>query len=279
MWLEVSVPAGIVWSLLTPLVFVGSIYICKPARALRDETREILRRIGVISLVCVLWSSLLVLWFSDRQREGPDFAVWLGLSLGFRAYLGAGSCLLIIAVLFLGPLLTYAYSKEQDQGTGFDWKAVRGYIAAPIFEELIFRSCLMTVLLASGVSGHCAVLASASIFGLAHIHLLLEFPAGERLSRLPAAVFQCCFTGLFGLIVGGMFWLTGSLYGPILVHSFCNIMSVPDLSFMAPSHSAYQHRKLLLTGYLVGIVGFFVLWVTLLDPDVYQSWHYALRSL
>ena len=279
MWLSASVPAAFAWALLTPLVFIGSIYICKPARVLRDEPREILRRIGVISLVCVLWSTLLIFCFSDNSREGPDFSIWLGVGLGFQAYFALASCLMIIVALFLGPLLTFAYSQEPEQGTSFDLKAVRGYIAAPIFEELIFRSCLITVLLAAGISGIFTVLISAFIFGIAHIHLLLEFPAGERLKRLPAALFQCSFTGLFGAIVGGMFWKTGSLYGPIAVHSFCNLMSVPDLSFLNAGHSAYKYRKYLLTAYLIGVAGFFVLWDYLLDPVLYQSWHYSLGSL
>ncbi len=279
MWLSTSVPAALAWALLTPLVFIGSIYICKPARALRDEPREILRRIGVISLVCVLWSTLLYFCFSGNSREGPDFSIWLGVELGFRAYFALASCLMIILALFLGPLLTFAYSQEPEEGTSFDLKAVRGYIAAPIFEELIFRSCLITVLLAAGIPGMSAVIISAFIFGIAHIHLLFEFPAGERRKRLPAALFQCSFTGLFGAIVGGMFWKTGSLYGPIAVHSFCNLMSVPDLSFLDTRHSAYKYRKYLLTAYLVGIAGFFVLWGYLLDPVLYQSWHYSLGSL
>lgn len=272
-------PGALTWALLTPLVFVGCIYIYKPARALRDEPREILRRIGVISVICLLWPALLFACFNDSLREGPDFSVWLGLGLGFRAYFALASCLLVIVTLFLGPLLTFAYSSEPEHGTSFDLKAVRGYIAAPIFEELVFRSCLITVLLASGFSGVVSILISCLIFGLAHIHLLLESPADERLKRLPASLFQCSFTALFGAIVGGMFWRTGSLYGPIAVHSFCNLMSVPDLSFLAPGHSAYKYRKCLLTAYFVGIGGFFVLWIFLLDPGLYQSWHYSLSSL
>jgi len=279
MWLSASVPAALVWALLTPLVFVGCIYVCKPARALRDEPREILRRIGVISLICLLWPVLLFVCFNDSLREGPDFSVWLGVGFGLRAYFALASCLMIIVTLFLGPLLTFAYSTEPEQGTSFDLKSVRGYIAAPIFEELVFRSCLITVLLASGFSGVASVLVSSLIFGLAHIHLLLESPKGERLKRLPASLFQCCFTALFGAIVGGMFWRTGSLYGPIAVHSFCNLMSVPDLSFLAPGHSAYKHKKCLLAAYCVGIGGFFVLWTYLLEPGLYQSWHYTLSSL
>ncbi len=82
-------------------------------------------------------------------------------------------------------------------------------ITTGICEELLFRGFLIWYLaLFSGISG--ALLLSSVLFGLAHAYL------GPR-TMLGA--------GAAGLVLGGLYLLTGSLWVPMLLHAVVNINS------------------------------------------------------
>lgn len=84
-------------------------------------------------------------------------------------------------------------------------------------------------------------LLSSFLFGLSHAHHsiaeiytknpdygLIAFKIGTVF--LNNAVFQFSFTFLFGLYAAFIFFITQrSFFAPILCHSFCNFMGVPDI--------------------------------------------------
>ncbi len=75
-------------------------------------------------------------------------------------------------------------------------------VTAGICEEVVYRGFLIAVL-AAAMSTWAAVLLAAFIFGLNHAY------------QGPKGILK---TGLVGLVLGGLFALTGSLWAPMLVH-------------------------------------------------------------
>ena len=79
------------------------------------------------------------------------------------------------------------------------------------------------------------------IFGLAHLHHLVEFitsrtpdgrrwpPLGIIINGVLRSTFQFAYTSLFGFFAAFVFLRTGNLLVCIIAHSFCNRMGVPRL--------------------------------------------------
>ena len=80
------------------------------------------------------------------------------------------------------------------------WRALS--VTAGICEEVVYRGFLIAVL-AAAMNTWAAVLLAAFIFGLNHAY------------QGPKGILK---TGLVGLVLGGLFALTGSLWAPMLVH-------------------------------------------------------------
>ena len=159
--------------------------------------------------------------------------------------------LLLVTILFIGPLYE---SVIVDSGwrscswttfreTFFDsWTGYRNNFVAPITEEWVFRSLVISLYLHAGVSPVRIVFITPLIFGIAHIHHLTEFaqsrtPPGKRLPpanvlmvAMLRSVFQFTYTSLFGFFAAFVFLRTGSVFAAIVVHSFCNWMGFPRVS-------------------------------------------------
>jgi hypothetical protein len=77
--------------------------------------------------------------------------------------------------------------------------ALRAYIFAPIFEELIFRSCIISVLIGSGWSNNGAMFCSPLFFGIAHIHHLYRKIVNDRMKvkiAILSTLFQFAYTSV-----------------------------------------------------------------------------------
>lgn len=75
-------------------------------------------------------------------------------------------------------------------------------------------------------------------------------------------LFQFTYTTVFGCYSAYVFTATGSLLSPILVHSFCNWMGVPDFRRMVEQAGGSVMRPLLLT--TGGVAAFVILFKPLL---------------
>ena len=84
---------------------------------------------------------------------------------------------------------------------------VSAAVLPAIFEELVFRGICISCLRPMGTK--FAVIVSAVIFGLSHVDPL-----------------QSLFAFLFGLLIGGAFVATGSIWPGVLLHFFNNSISV-----------------------------------------------------
>uniref|UniRef100_A0A8D2PL06 CAAX prenyl protease 2 n=1 Tax=Zosterops lateralis melanops TaxID=1220523 RepID=A0A8D2PL06_ZOSLA len=89
-----------------------------------------------------------------------------------------------------------------------DVRWLRNQVVAPLTEELVFRACMLPMLVPCTGPGP-AVLACPLFFGVAHFHHVIEqlrFRHGS---------------------VGSIFMAAGHLAGPVLCHSFCNSLGFP----------------------------------------------------
>ncbi len=162
-----------------------------------------------------------------------------------------------LARAFLESVLERATYRGGGGGGGEDAALleVRNLVVAPLSEELVFRACVLPLLVLSGAGAGAAVLLSCAAFALAHAHHYFARRADEGLSHeqaLRSVLVQLSYTSLFGAIEAALFLQTGSLPGIVLPHAFCNFMGVPSLAWL---HSGPAERSGVGAAFAVGIVG------------------------
>ena len=86
------------------------------------------------------------------------------------------------------------------------------------------------------------------------------------------------YTALFGSYACFVLLRTGHLWAAFVSHAFCNLMGLPDLSFLAAPPPAgrggalsflHPYRHWLLGGYAASIVGFGLLLFPLTEPTLF----------
>jgi prenyl protein peptidase len=93
-----------------------------------------------------------------------------------------------------------------------------------------------------GYSLRGALLISPGLFGVCHLHHLINLVRARGLSikqGMIAVCFQLFYTFLFGMFATFVFWKTGSLLGVVLAHSLCNFLGFPDLNLFARRPGAH----------------------------------------
>jgi prenyl protein peptidase len=89
-------------------------------------------------------------------------------------------------------------------------------------------------------------------------------------------IFQLAYTSLFGMYAAALLLRTNHLLGAVLAHSWCNLLGVPDLSFLARKyHPLYPKRVQILLVYVAGIIVFALALRPLTDDS---SWLYATTT-
>lgn len=142
----------------------------------------------------------------------------------------------------------------------------RMYIVAPLTEELVFRACMIPLLLCGGFKPYTVILLSPVFFSLAHLNHLLEFYMQQDSSLLKACMvvgFQLGYTVIFGSYASFLFVRTGHLTAPLVSHMFCNFMGLP----------VFFSRKtgMASVGFVAGAVGFVYLLFPLTSPQLYND--------
>ncbi|XP_001919229.3 CAAX prenyl protease 2 isoform X1 [Danio rerio] len=280
-----SVPDGLCWvSILSCLLlacsYVGSLYVWKSDLP-RDHPAVIKRRFTSVLIVSALSPVFVWAWkdFTGIQ-PGPSLFALMGIRL--EGLIPAIILpLLLTMVLFLGPLIQLA----MDCPWGFidgmkvvvdpcfwslclsDMRWLRNQVVAPLTEELVFRACMLPMLVpCAGPS--TAIFTCPLFFGVAHFHHVIEllrFRQGTVSGIFLSAVFQFSYTAVFGAYTAFIFIRTGHLVGPVLCHSFCNYMGFPALN-TALDHS---QRLTILFFYGLGVVLFLLLIFPMTDPHFY----------
>ena len=239
--------------------------------------------VGVVSIVIVSF----IVGVKDTPRL-------LGFpSLGVLPWFASGSTSLLLTIaLFLGPTYERALKLSKmgsviHRGNSFNilefvkdfvlyqtprtpFVPARNLIVAPLFEELVFRSCMCAILYAGGVSLSRIIFLSPLVFGLAHVHHALEAIIRFKQPWKPQllkATLQTAYTTLFGMFAAFLLLRTGHFVAPFLSHMFCNCMGLPSLEFLFNLNyflKSYRHviALLFVLGIALFVCGVYVLATT-----------------
>ncbi|XP_078170303.1 farnesylated protein-converting enzyme 2 [Carex rostrata] len=142
----------------------------------------------------------------------------------------------------------------------------RNYVVAPITEEVVFRACMVPLLLCAGFRTSTIIFLCPMFFSLAHLNHFIELycQGGHSFSRAVFVVgFQLGYTVVFGWYAAFLFIRTGTLVAPILAHIFCNYMGLPTFH-------AHHLRGLEIVAFFAGGVGFFMLLFPATRPNLYN---------
>jgi prenyl protein peptidase len=286
----ISSSAAWLTSALFAGLYVGSLYIWPGAlRADRDAPETIKRRfISVLGSSVIAPTVLFSLYFAPPTGLSKHERIYLFLEwLGVR-WSGLGIALVaplgLTATFFAGPLLVllvrgklapqYRLQRLAIKLNCLHWW--RNIVIGPLSEEIVFRSCVCSLLVAAGTSIWRICLVSPLLFGAAHLHHVLAVRArgGSRQQLVHAwkqALFQLTYTSLFGAYSAFIFLRTGHLLAAFLCHSFCNAMGFPNLSVL----QTHPQRLLLRLGFIFGPLAFILLLLPVTSPSMYSSPFFA----
>ncbi|KAL5251221.1 hypothetical protein ACHWQZ_G016805 [Mnemiopsis leidyi] len=251
-------------SLGLAVLFVVSLYIW-PQKYHRNHPTCVKQRILSVLLVTVLSPCYLILFGEGGEHHLLD---WIGL----RDPLSALLPLSLTLLLFSGPLYQQLYEFRSgllsDYDSYTDVVLIRNLVVAPVAEEIVFRGCLAPLLF-KPLGWTATVLILPLFFGVAHIHHGLELyrRGNPFLEVLATVLIQTAFTSAFGAYSTLIFLTTGSVYGPIVCHAFCNSMGCPDLS----SISQTRNPRFTWGVYFLGLVGFLILSQYTMNCDKFSS--------
>lgn len=122
--------------------------------------------------------------------------------------------------------------------------ALRNYLIGPLFEEFYFRICMVPLLIGSNCGYYGLFFCSAFIFGAAHFHhIFYHIKNGAELNHaLFGALFQVCYTSIFGIFEVYIYIRTGHFISIFLFHMLCNIIEFPSFDWTTPGDVGYNHR-------------------------------------
>ncbi|KAI8563058.1 hypothetical protein RHMOL_Rhmol03G0083900 [Rhododendron molle] len=166
------------------------------------------------------------------------------------------NCTVIVLQRFIGKVFSIASNVS----------AWRNYFVAPITEELVFRACMIPLLLCGGFKTYSVIFFCPIFFSLAHLNHFFEVFTQHNRSLLKASMvvgLQLAYTVIFGSYASFLFVRTGHLIAPLVAHVFCNFMGLPVL---------YSPRNGIVSFAVVaGMVGFIWLLLPATYPGLYND--------
>ncbi|XP_010530508.1 PREDICTED: CAAX prenyl protease 2 isoform X2 [Tarenaya hassleriana] len=142
----------------------------------------------------------------------------------------------------------------------------RNFVVGPVTEELVFRSCMIPLLLCAGLRVHIAIFLCPILFSLAHLNHFMELYIKHNRNVLKASAIvglQLGYTAVFGSYASFLFIRTGHFVSPLVAHIFCNYMGLPV--FFA------RGNGLVTAVFLAGLVAFMMLLFPLTNPEFYND--------
>lgn len=235
------------------IFYIAPFYLSPTLRASplssRDSPAVIRARIRAVGLSCAA-STIVTLYIIIHFGHGSTWDVLRLLGIWPIDLFDIVKVLALVAILFSGPLFESlvvdgewrSISYHGFKATFFDsWVAWRNHSVSPVSEELVFRSLVISLYLLAKVAPSRIVLTTPLIFGIAHVHHLVEFVQSRiahgqsgTVSRIVLlgvvrSLFQFTYTSLFGFFAAFVYLRTGNLFAAIVAHSFCNVMGFPRL--------------------------------------------------
>ncbi|XP_065833456.1 CAAX prenyl protease 2-like [Oscarella lobularis] len=270
---KLSLSSSLFLCFVLALLFVGSLYIWHSPHP-RNHPETIKKRFAGI-LVSIV-ASITILWAASSEDREDGFPLYWRLGIKLEGLVPAVFYPLILTmVLFLGPLVMiiadgdlYSCLENSSHKHVLWW---RNFFIAPLSEEFVFRSCMLT-LLVPHFGQNWSVIICPLFFGVAHLHHVRE-QLRLKENRPPVhviwmnAFFQFFYTSVFGAYSARLFIRTGHLVAPFVCHSFCNFMGFPDFGriFELPRVRGF----LLAATYVAGATGFFLLLDSLTKPELF----------
>ncbi|XP_063172947.1 CAAX prenyl protease 2 isoform X2 [Candoia aspera] len=233
--------------------YVGSLYVWK-SHLPRDHPAVIKRRFTSVLVVSTI-SPLFIWVWKEVTGVKPDASLLTLMGFRLEGILPATLLpLLLTMILFLGPLIQLSMDCPWDLVDGLriafdpsfwvlcltDIRWLRNQVIAPFTEELVFRACMVPMLVPCTGAG-LAILTCPLFFGV---------------------VFQFSYTAIFGAYTAFLFIRTGHLVGPVLCHSFCNYVGFPAVGAVLE----HPQRFLVAFFYLLGVALFLLLLLPMTDP-------------
>lgn len=144
----------------------------------------------------------------------------------------------------------------------FDILAFKNLIFAPLFEEFIYRVCLINIFMESGaLTQSQAVFVLPVFFAISHIHHVFKLRKEEQITKRKALLmcaFQVMYTQIFGLYGGLVYVRTGSIWPAFALHSQCNYFGFPSFSNFFNRDYKLTDRVFAGVLYVVGVILFFI---------------------
>ncbi len=218
--------------------FVLSLYLGN-VHLPRDHPKTVRRRLLAVSILTVLSPPTLFL-LADNNPDRTTFSNLLETTgVQYRGILYAIIYpVAIVCLLYLGSIVQRLTDEDQEEGILTFLRTerrdilIRNFVVAPVAEEVVFRSCMVPLLLPHLGRGWTIVLCPL-FFGVAHLHHMFEHLKAGTLSVSQALVNICVqtsYTSLFGMFSAHLFLLTGHVTSAIVAHIMCNVLGLPDFA-------------------------------------------------
>lgn len=295
---SLSKPLAVAACIGMAFTYVGLLYAPRfilrlpPPASFKEHMLRRFVSAAIASVLAIIVASLLLLPVCDSQNT---CIISILSAYGLRMdhlWQAVFFPIILTALLYLGPLVTAAlefiteWKEEEPQcycgavdlksayrkwahatvSMGSDIQAWRNYVVAPLTEELVFRACMIPLLLCGGFQPSSIIFLSPVFFSLAHLNHFWELYYHQKYEIYRAALIvglQLGYTILFGWYASFLFIRTGHLVAPIVAHTFCNIMGLPSMSCI-------QRGKVTSMAFLVGIAGFFLMLSPASNPVLYN---------
>lgn len=235
------------------MFYVAPFYLSATLRSTpfhsRDAPTVIRARVRAVGLTCLVCTVVTVYILALHGNASPREVVRL-LGLWPIDPLDVLKVLALVMILFACSLYELVLVDGEWRHWSFaafkeavfdDWIGYRNLVVAPLSEEVVFRSLAIPLFLLANVDQTRIVFVTPLVFGLAHLHHLVDFlqartPKGRLLPPVAAwiqgicrSLFQFTYTSLFGFFAAFVFLRTGNLWAAVLAHTFCNHIGIPRL--------------------------------------------------
>lgn len=183
------------------------------------------RLVGIATFACNVLMAVSCLFLFRRSLYAnsayvPSSTRWT------RSLVAIGGCILGTIALDLLSELVALPNIMEEQMIGMcrePWGMLAIAIGAPLGEEVMFRWGIMGHMLRRNCSAPIAIVVSAVLFGLLHMN--------------PAQVF---FAGAMGIMLGILYWRSGSLLWPFLLHFLNNSVACLQVWLLGDSVKEYS---------------------------------------
>ncbi|KAI4370180.1 hypothetical protein MLD38_018554 [Melastoma candidum] len=141
----------------------------------------------------------------------------------------------------------------------------RNFVVAPVTEELVFRACMLPLLLCGGFRKYTAIFMCPVFFSLAHLNHFMEIYFQQNCQLVKALMvigLQLGYTVVFGSYASFLYLRTGHILAPLVAHVFCNYMGLPVLFS--------RRRGLVSLAFVMGLISFIWLLFPMTRPDLYN---------